>query len=434
MWQGSIRARDDRFRNELQVDVAGEIASLHALLHSAVQDREVAQREAEQLRRELDRVRRAEEADASSSRAAENSQSDLEDRLAAVVRRAEEARAELAEREMELRTATDRATQLQGQVNTVTGERDQLRIRAEAAESRVAEAMRELATWRVQGSSVDQEELAWLHADLHAQQTLARGLQEVMTAIGRSRSRSRSGASGASGATGTSVRQYLAGSSSRRRNEDEERRLGGETSARSGRGGGEMPPPPDRHEGSGESDGDEDLLDSTLESKLGLILIGGSGEVSRGLLEGKETCASEPHESSDGSGGGGGPPELRVPAVKLGCRGTEGPSPRSPKITMVVDRGLNRSKEKAGIAAKEKESVMGISVKGAKERAGDGDRRRKKGSTRTGIAIRMLRTGVTGIAVKQRELQQEVAGIAARSWDRSGGSVLGRRGRTGIAV
>ncbi|MQM20062.1 hypothetical protein Taro_053075 [Colocasia esculenta] len=152
-----------------QVDVAGEIALLRALLHSAVQDREVAQREAEQLRRELDRVRRAAEAGASSSRAVEGSQSDLEDRLAAAVRRAEEARAELAERETELRTATDRATQLQGQVDTVTGERDQLHIWAEAAESRVAEATRELATLRVQGSSVDKEELARLRADLHAQ-------------------------------------------------------------------------------------------------------------------------------------------------------------------------------------------------------------------------------------------------------------------------
>ncbi|MQL87041.1 hypothetical protein Taro_019569 [Colocasia esculenta] len=123
----------------------------------------------------------------------------------------------------------------------------ELRIRAEAVESRVVETTRELATLRVQGSSVDQEELARLRADLHAQQTLARGLQEVMTAIGRSRSRSRSGASGASGATGASVSQQ--------RNEDEERRLGGETSTRSGRGGGEMPPPPDRHEGSGESGG-----------------------------------------------------------------------------------------------------------------------------------------------------------------------------------
>ncbi|MQL87665.1 hypothetical protein Taro_020218 [Colocasia esculenta] len=94
-----------------KVDVAGKIASLRALLHSAVQDREAAQREAEQLHAELDRVRRT-QTGASSSRVAEGSQSDLEDRLAAAVRRAEEAQAELAEWETELRSATDRAAQL----------------------------------------------------------------------------------------------------------------------------------------------------------------------------------------------------------------------------------------------------------------------------------------------------------------------------------
>ncbi|MQL96895.1 hypothetical protein Taro_029580 [Colocasia esculenta] len=221
--------------------MAGETASRRALLYSAVQDREAAQREAEQLRKELERVRRAAATGASSSGAAGGSQSDLEDRLAAA--------------ERDLRTATDCVTQLQGQVDAVVGERDQLRIWAEVAKARVAKVTRELAMLRVQGSSMDQEELARLRADLHAQQTLARGLQEVMTAIGRSQSWSRSGASGASGATGASVRQYLAGSSSRRRNEEEEGRLAGEASGRSGRGGGAMPPPPDRQEGSGESGG-----------------------------------------------------------------------------------------------------------------------------------------------------------------------------------
>ncbi|MQL71341.1 hypothetical protein Taro_003659, partial [Colocasia esculenta] len=156
----------------LEVDVAGETASLQALLHSAMQDREAAQREAEQLRRVLERVRRAAAAGASSSRVAEGPQSDLEDRLAAVVRRAEETQADLAKRETALRAATDRDTELQGQVDSVAGERDQLRIRAEAAEARVTEVTRELATLRVQGPSVDQEELVRLCADLQAQQTL----------------------------------------------------------------------------------------------------------------------------------------------------------------------------------------------------------------------------------------------------------------------
>ncbi|MQM01097.1 hypothetical protein Taro_033845 [Colocasia esculenta] len=223
-----------------KVDVAGETTSLRALLHSAMQDREVAQREVEQLRRELERVSRAATAGASSFTAAEDPQSDLEDRLAAAVRRAKETQTDLPERETALRSATDRATELQRQVDSVKGERDQLHIRAEAAEARVAKVTRELATLRVQGSSVEQEELVRLRTDLQAQQTLVRGLQEVMTAIGRSRSRSRSGASGASGATGASVRQYLAGSSNCRRNEEEERRHRGEASAQSGRGGGEM--------------------------------------------------------------------------------------------------------------------------------------------------------------------------------------------------
>ncbi|MQL76351.1 hypothetical protein Taro_008745 [Colocasia esculenta] len=174
MRERSTRALVDR--NDLQVDVTRETASLRALLYSAMQDREVAQHEAEQLRKELERVRRAAGAGTSSSRVVESSQSDLEDRLAAAMRRAEEAQAELAERETALGAAIDRATQLQGQVDSVTGERDQLRIRAEAAEARVAEETRELATLRVQGSSVDQEELARLCTDLQAQQTLVRGL------------------------------------------------------------------------------------------------------------------------------------------------------------------------------------------------------------------------------------------------------------------
>ncbi|MQM18790.1 hypothetical protein Taro_051786, partial [Colocasia esculenta] len=80
-----------------QVDVTGETTSRQALLFSAMQDREVAQKEAEQLRGELDRARRTHRG-ASSSRATEDSQSDLVDRLAGAVRRAEEAEASLAER------------------------------------------------------------------------------------------------------------------------------------------------------------------------------------------------------------------------------------------------------------------------------------------------------------------------------------------------
>ncbi|MQM21846.1 hypothetical protein Taro_054891, partial [Colocasia esculenta] len=156
---------------------------------------------ARRQRKELERVRRAVGAGASSSRA-----------------------------ERELRTTTDHASQLQGQVDAATGERDQLCIRAEAAELLVAETTRELATLRVQGSSVDQVEMARLRTEIGIDEL--RGLVTTLGQAARSSSRSRTDVSGASGA---SVRQYLAGSSSRRRNKEEERRHHGEASAQSGR-------------------------------------------------------------------------------------------------------------------------------------------------------------------------------------------------------
>ncbi|MQM15748.1 hypothetical protein Taro_048701 [Colocasia esculenta] len=226
-----------------QVDVTGEIASLRALLQSAVQDREAAQRQTTELRSELERVRGTGAGGASSSRSAGGSPSLMEARLARAVLRAEEAQRHLEERERDLELAHEQAMTLQS-------ERDQLRVRAEAAESQVAEMTRELATLRVQRPSGDQEEVIRLRAELLAQQTLARSLQQIVTDIGRSHSRSRSGVS-VSRATGASVGQYLAGSSSRRRNEEEERHRPGDD----GRGGGEMLPPPDRREGSGESGG-----------------------------------------------------------------------------------------------------------------------------------------------------------------------------------
>ncbi|MQL71097.1 hypothetical protein Taro_003421 [Colocasia esculenta] len=198
-------------------------------------------------RSELERVRGTEAGGASSSRSAWGSPSLMEAPLAGAALRAEEAQRHLEEQERDLELAHEQAKTLQS-------ERDQLRIRAEAAEAQVAEMTRELATLWVQRPPGDQEEVTRLRAELLALQTLARGLQQIVTDIGRSRSRSRSGAS-VSRATGASVGQYLAGSSSRWRNEEEERRRQGEGSAHEGRGGGEMLPPPDRREGSGESDG-----------------------------------------------------------------------------------------------------------------------------------------------------------------------------------
>ncbi|MQM00194.1 hypothetical protein Taro_032924 [Colocasia esculenta] len=244
-----------------KVDVTGEIASLRALLHSVVRDREAAQRQTAELRSELERVRGAGAGGASSSRSAGGSPSLLEARLAGAVLRAEEAQRHLEERKRDLQLTTEHAMELQGERDRFRGEaqatwseRDQLRIRAEAAEAQMAEMTREVATLRVQRPPGDQEEVTRLRAELLAQQTLAQSLQQSMTDIGRSRSQSRSGAS-VSRATGASVGQYLAGSSNRRRNEEEERHRQGEGSAHDGRGGGEMLPPPDRREGSGESGG-----------------------------------------------------------------------------------------------------------------------------------------------------------------------------------
>ncbi|MQL96637.1 hypothetical protein Taro_029316 [Colocasia esculenta] len=243
-----------------QVDVIGEIASLRALLQSAVQDREAAQRKMAELRSELERVRGTGAGGASSSRSAGGSPSLMEARLTRAVLRAEEAQRHLEERERDLELAHEHAMELQserdrfrGEVQTTWSERD-LRIWAEAVEAQVAEMARELAMLRVQRPPGDQEEVTRLRAELLAQQTLARSLQQIVTDIGRSRSRSQSGAS-ISRATGASVRQYLVGSSSGRKNEGEERHRQGEGSTHDGRGGGEMLPPPDRREESGETDG-----------------------------------------------------------------------------------------------------------------------------------------------------------------------------------
>ncbi|MQM22205.1 hypothetical protein Taro_055253 [Colocasia esculenta] len=160
-----------------QVDVTGEIASLRALLHSAVQDREAAQRQTAELRSELERVRGAGAGGASSSQSAGGSPSLLEARLAGAVLRVEEAQRHLEERERDLQLTTEHAMDLQGQRDQLRGERDQLRTRAEAAETQVAEATRELAALRVQRPPGDQEEIIRLRAELLAQQMLARSLQ-----------------------------------------------------------------------------------------------------------------------------------------------------------------------------------------------------------------------------------------------------------------
>ncbi|MQM23815.1 hypothetical protein Taro_056885, partial [Colocasia esculenta] len=218
----SDATNDDAYLQAYALKYGGKVYK-SARHQSAVQDQEAAQRQVTELRSELERVRGAGAGGASSSRSAGGSPSLMEARLAGAVLRAEEAQRHLEERERDLELAHEHAMTLQS-------ERDQQRARAEAAEARVAEMTQELATLWVQRPPGDQEEVTRLRAELLAQQTLARSLQQIMTDIGRSRSRSRSGVS-VSKATGASVGQYLAGSSSRRRNEEEERRRPGEGSA-----------------------------------------------------------------------------------------------------------------------------------------------------------------------------------------------------------
>ncbi|MQL76437.1 hypothetical protein Taro_008827 [Colocasia esculenta] len=109
-----------------QVDVTGEIGSLRALLYSAVQDREAAQRQTAELRRDLERVRGTRAGGASSSRGAGGSPSLLEAQLAGAVLRALEAQRHLEERERDLQLTTEHAMDLQGQRDQLQGHRDQL--------------------------------------------------------------------------------------------------------------------------------------------------------------------------------------------------------------------------------------------------------------------------------------------------------------------
>ncbi|MQM07791.1 hypothetical protein Taro_040635 [Colocasia esculenta] len=74
---------------------------------------------------------------------------------------------------MDLQGERDR---LRGEVQTTRSEKDQLRIRAEAAEAQVVEATKELEALRVQRSPGDQEEVTRLRAELLAQQTVTRSL------------------------------------------------------------------------------------------------------------------------------------------------------------------------------------------------------------------------------------------------------------------
>ncbi|MQL68690.1 hypothetical protein Taro_000943 [Colocasia esculenta] len=231
-----------------KVDVTGEIALLRALLHSAMQDREAAQRQTAELKRELERVRGAEVGGVSSSRSAGGSPSLLEARLAGAMLRTEEAQRHLEERRF--------AAHYRARDGSPGSEGPALRREGSVAYPDGGGRGAGRGGDEGAGGAAVTEAARRLGGDHPAARgtTLARSLQQIVTDIGRSHSRSRSSAS-VSRATGASVGQYLAGSSSRRRNEEEERRRQGEGSAQDGKGGGEMLPPPDRREGSGESGG-----------------------------------------------------------------------------------------------------------------------------------------------------------------------------------
>ncbi|MQL71248.1 hypothetical protein Taro_003557 [Colocasia esculenta] len=132
-----------------QLDPEGRIASLEGVLHSTIQQRDDLQVVVDQLRAELDRAQQI-VGGASSSRE-DPGRSVLEGQLASAAARAEDALAQLREREQELRTALARTT-------TLEAEMAELCLRPEAAE---------VARWRQEA-----EEAARLRAeagDLHTQ-------------------------------------------------------------------------------------------------------------------------------------------------------------------------------------------------------------------------------------------------------------------------
>ncbi|MQL91590.1 hypothetical protein Taro_024205 [Colocasia esculenta] len=242
------------------LDPEGWISSLEGILHSTIQQRDDLQEVVDQLRAELDRAQQM-VGGASSSRE-DPGRSVLEGQLAAAAARAEDALAQLREREQELRTALARTT-------TLEAEMAELHLRPEAAEvARWRQEVEAAARWQQEAAEAmcwrqEAEEAARLRAeagDLHTQlgeerhrgdmlRSEMRGLERALALVGRSRS-----ATSRSGIPSGSAGHYLTGSSGRRRNEEEERRRrerapeGSETGPR-----GMAPPSPRPPEGIEES-------------------------------------------------------------------------------------------------------------------------------------------------------------------------------------
>ncbi|MQL73467.1 hypothetical protein Taro_005809 [Colocasia esculenta] len=134
-----------------QLDPEGRISSLEGILHSTIQQRDDLQAVVDQLRAELDRAQQM-VGGASSSRE-DPGRSVLEGQLASAAARAEDALAQLREREQELRTALARTT-------TLEAEMAELRLRPEATEVARWRQEAEAARWRQEA-----EEAARLRAE-----------------------------------------------------------------------------------------------------------------------------------------------------------------------------------------------------------------------------------------------------------------------------
>ncbi|MQM09988.1 hypothetical protein Taro_042880 [Colocasia esculenta] len=222
------------------LDPEGWISSLEGILHSTIQQRDDLQAMVDQLRAELDQAQQM-VGGASSSRE-DPGRSVLEGQLASVAARAEDALAQLREREQELRTALARAT-------TLEVEMAELCLRPEAAEvARWSQETEEAARLRAEAGDLRTQ----MGEERHRGDMLRsemRGLERALALVGRSRS-----TTSRSGIPSGSVGHYLTGSSGRRRNEEEERRRrerapeGSETGPRV-----MAPPSPRPPEGTGES-------------------------------------------------------------------------------------------------------------------------------------------------------------------------------------
>ncbi|MQM16393.1 hypothetical protein Taro_049350 [Colocasia esculenta] len=166
-------------------DPEGWIASLEGIFHSTIQQRDDLQAIVTQLREELDRAQQM-VGGASSSRE-DPGRSVLEGQLAATVARAEDALAQVQEREAELRDSL-------AQTTTLEAEMAELRLRPEAAEvSRWRQEAEEATRWRTEAGDLRTQ----LGEERHRCELLRsemKGLERALALVGRSRSSaSRSG-------------------------------------------------------------------------------------------------------------------------------------------------------------------------------------------------------------------------------------------------